>query len=928
VIGFDDQIQGVAQAMSDGGEALIESLQQEYPAALVDEFQDTDKHQYAILEYLYPPQDNQRLLVMIGDPKQAIYSFRGGDIHTYMRAKDLADKAWGMDINYRSSKSVIKSYNRIFHGAPLQNDAISLFDGNISYPIISAPKNDLPGKLSLIDNDPKQGGAAFSFVCANSSRLINASAKTKQKHDTSKDIQTDEIVNWCANEIKRLLSDVHIEQQGEKRLINSEDIAILVRSHKQVPVVKKILGAHGLSSVFLGERSALFESPQALHVLWLLQGVHQPTRDNVRRAISTGLVLFDSNKIIEAPDLLLLDNHPYWEQAFTSLAKYTLLWQQKGVHALLQTVIQECSLQSADAERQLTNYLHIAELLAEASVTATSPLQLIYWLHQQITNPDQADANELRLESDQKLIKIVTQHKSKGLEYPIVFLPYANHVNTKTSKHVAQYYVDNNTSIAELGVSNVAKEAVAKESLAEDMRLLYVSLTRPILRCYLGVFSSVSCNSSALMRALDTCVDKDNEDDDTGATMLNNIQHNLSDISNNIFLTMADQLLPIQNDIPAKLLPTINLLSFKQNINRRWHVTSFSKLLGKMSNAGGYEKQSRLGKDKTTFESPDLVFDRDKEDQKTPLDANKVFMVDDVNSTIEIRSTSQTIINDGENTDAALAYRFTFPKGANAGTFLHDVLETIDFTKLCVHSALNSLNTHAVNQHNVDELQLSGWFEQVLTTPLLRAAGSDDICLKDLSPTDTLKEAEFYFPIDGLSIASMTQLINTYRQQVCTQYHLNTYPDLQLSHEMMEGAMHGYIDLIFEYKGQYYVADYKSNFLGDSAQNYQSTAIAQDVLSHNYDIQYLIYSVALHRYLSTYLPNYSYEEHFGGVCYLYLRGMEGIEKPLLKTSLGESANGVFFDKIEQALLLALDDLFANKNVNTHSQTVSKEENTL
>jgi exodeoxyribonuclease V beta subunit len=916
VIGFDDQIQGVAHAMNNGGEVLIESLQQEYPAALVDEFQDTDKHQYAILEYLYPQQHNQRLLLMIGDPKQAIYSFRGGDIHTYMRARKMADKTWGMNINYRSSESIITTYNRIFHGAPLLNQAKSLFDSNISYPIINAPEIDLPSKLSLIDNDPQQGNAAFSFICANASRLVNPNAKTRQKQDTSKDIQIDEIVTWCANEISRLMGDVHIEQNGKKRLVNSEDIAILVRSHKQVPVVKKILSAHGLASVFLGERSPLFESEQALHVLWLLQGVHQPTRDKVRRAISTGLVMLDINKVATASDLLLVDNHPAWEQVYKSFTNYSLLWQKKGVHALLQNVIQQSSLQELETERQLTNYLHIAEILAEASVTAKSPLQLIYWLHQQITNPDNAEANELRLESDQKLIKIITQHKSKGLEYPIVFLPYANHINTQTSAHIAEYYDEDNASITELGISNAAKEAVAKESLAEDMRLLYVSLTRPVLRCYLGIFSSVSCNTSALIRALETPVDRDCEDDDSGATMYNNIQQNLSDLSGNIFVSMADRLLPVLNDVPVKISPNINLLSFTHNINRRWHVTSYSKLLRKMQSltaSGGYRGQNAQGQD--IIESPDLVFNRDAEAETIqytqPLSNKPTGLI-----------TPSAISN---LTDIQSEYCFIFPKGATAGTFLHDVLETIDFTEVCINSALNTLNSHTVDQHDVDEEQLRLWFEKVLTTPLFSALGNNDTCLQDLSPANTLKEAEFYFPIHRLKIASMAKLINTYRQHVCTQYLLANCPFLDLTHDMIEGAMHGYIDLIFEHKGRYYVADYKSNYLGNSPQYYHPNAIVEDVLSHNYDIQYLIYSVALHRYLSTYLPDYSYGEHFGGVCYLYLRGMEGRLNCDAKSADMRGTNGVFFDKIAHNLLIELHELFAGNEFNLPLSVANKEE---
>jgi len=908
VIGFDDQIQGVAHAMNCGGEALIESLQQEYPAALVDEFQDTDKHQYAILEHLYPQHNDARLLLMIGDPKQAIYSFRGGDIHTYMRAKDMADKAWGMDINYRSSEPVITSYNRIFHGAPLQKDAVSLFDENISYPIISAPFKALPGKRSLIDNDPTQASAAFTFVCANASRMLSPSSKRNIKVDTSKDIQIDEIMHWCANEIKRLLSDVQIEQGGQARLVKSEDIAILVRSHKQVAMVKKVLSAQGLASVFLGERSPLFESQQALHVLWLLQAIHHPSRDNMRRALTTGLVLFDISRTSTAQDLLLLDNHPKWEQAFNSISHYALLWQQKGVHALLQTLIQQSSLPTLEAQRQLTNYLHISELLAKASVKASSPLQLIYWLHQQITNPEQMEANELRLESDQKLIKIVTQHKSKGLEYPIVFLPYANYVNTRMSKHTAQYYLNNN-SVNELGLSNAAKEAVTSESLAEDMRVLYVSLTRPILRCYLGVFSSISCNSSALSRALNIPIDKDSEDEDSGGTMLNNIKQNLSDISDNIFVGMADKLLPIRNDMPAEDLPRTSLLSFTQHINRSWHVTSFSKILRKLDSYASQDnylpkaKPPSLGLANAN-ESPDLVFERDEEGYY------------------------EAGFSGAHHNDVQSAYCFTFPKGANAGTFLHDVLETIDFKNPNISTALSSLNTYALDQHAIDQAQLSQWFDTVLTTPLLSNLACNNVCLQDLSSAETLKEAEFYFPIEGLNLGAMSQLINTYRQQICAQYNLTNCPLLSLTSDMVEGAMHGYIDLIFEHEGQYYVADYKSNYLGNDAQYYQPSAVAQDLLLHNYDVQYLIYSVALHRYLKTFLGQYRYEEHFGGVTYLYLRGMRGPLSLPLKTSERTSANGIFFTRIEQGMLQALDDLFETKNTSMHHRIASNKESAL
>lgn len=899
VIGFDDQIQGVANAMNDDGKALIESLQQEYPAALVDEFQDTDKHQYEILEHLYPKEDKARLLLMIGDPKQAIYSFRGGDIHTYMRAKDKVDSPFGMDVNYRSSKAVIAAYNRIFHGAPLEEQARPLFDTNIHYPIIESPRKVLDSALNLIDNNPSQGNAAFSFICANAAREVKPNAKRKQKYDTASDIQIDEILNWIAHEIKRLLADVHIEQKGETRLVKSEDIAILVRGHKQVAKVKKVLASHGIASVFLGERSPLFQSQQALHILWLLQAVHKASRDNVRRAISTGLVEMSPDQKLDPRELLLNDEHPAWEYTYKSLGEYLLLWQQKGVHALLLTLIQKSTLNSSDYERQLTNYMHIAELLAEASITETSPLQLIYHLHKEITGKNQTQANELRLESDQKLIKIITQHKSKGLEYPIVFLPFANYVNTRTPKHVAVYYSGNNNSVVELGMSTKAKESIIAESQAEDMRLLYVSLTRPILRCYLGVFSAVSCNSSALTRALNIPVDANQENDDTGRTTLNNIAQNLSDIAEYIFLTMADVPLVIKNEIPIENLPDTEFLQFNATVNRRWQVTSFSKLSNKFENSVYVQQFSN-----NMGENGDAImrFERDAEEATNRVRAG----VSATETEIDARIESPLLDLSTQTSDE---YCYTFPKGPDAGTLLHDILEYIDFSQANIAEALSELNMHLINQHKIDEVQLSLWFEKILASPILMRSDSAFLRLHDLAKSSTLKEAEFYFPIKATNITQMANIVGDYRKQLRTKFSALSWPSLKLNQELIEGAMHGFIDLIFEYDGQYFVADYKSNYLGDRADEYHPDVLAQDIIHHNYDIQYLIYSVALHRYLQANLSDYDYKKHFGGVCYLYLRGMQG---HVQRSEQGlPYANGVFYDTIDQTLLLRLHQLFAD-----------------
>lgn len=882
VIGFNDQIAGVASAMAKGGTALIESLQQEYPAALVDEFQDTDEHQYSILEYLFPKGLQERLLLMIGDPKQAIYSFRGGDIYTYLRAKEASEFRWGMDINYRSNRDVINCYNRIFHGAPLHNVAINLFDENIDYPLVKAPEKP-PKNLSIVDAEPSQGSAAFSFICANSLLPVNPQEIDNSPINATKDTQVTEILNWCANETTRLLADVYIDEEGTKRLVRSDDIAILVRSRGQANMVKQVFSSQGLATVFLGEKTPLFESPQALHILWLLQAVHQPTRENIRQAVCTGLVNIDNNSGAQSAELLMDDGHSSWETVFSSLADYRIVWSQKGVYALMQAVIQKAVMQCKESERKLTNYMHIAELLANASVINSSALLLIYWLHKQITEAKQSDAHELRLESDQKLIKIVTQHKSKGLEYPIVFLPYANHIYKPLSSHTAVYHDQNLDRVSQLGVTSEAQKKAEKEAFAEDMRLLYVSLTRPILRCYLGVFTLASSNKSALMRALGLSINN-KECDDAGAFVYDGIKHVLADISPNLFVTMADVPLPITKQVPKQSIHELSLQHFGGNINKMWQVSSFSKLSRKLVVGNVLDPN----KDFPNISS--INFSRDEEGQDETLTKYE----SSVSSNLQMKLL--------ENEDLADTYRFVFPKGPDAGNLLHDILEQIEFTSPDLNAVLKLLDASTINSKLVDIEKLGLWLEQILATPLFLQNG---FCLKDLNAHQTLKESEFYFPMYHADTHALLDIVSTYRQQLSQHFCFALPAKLAIHKDILHGAMHGFIDLIFECNGKYYVADYKSNFLGDSFQNYQTINLGLDIIKHNYDIQYLIYSLALHRYLTAFLPDYSYEEHFGGVYYLYLRGM----RVAMNADQQSKESGIFYHKIEYQLVRQLDQLF-------------------
>lgn len=914
VIGFDDLITSVAQSLNSSNPFLRETLQAEYPAALVDEFQDTDLQQYEIFSALFPntKQDGEdvsrnvedelessakRMLVMIGDPKQAIYSFRGGDIFTYLRAKNEANYKWSMSTNYRSSAQVIQAYNRVFYGAapdPIaasdEPSPLNLFDYKIDYTFVMAPP---PSSKTMAITDPQQvtQNYAIEFVYPFAQRLkqVSASGRNETK-ETPINQQNKDLLNWCALEIKRLLSSVHIEQESASRLVMPEDIAILVRSGKQAKLVKQVFDSHHLPSVFLSEKSPLFATRQALNLYWLLQAIHQPSKTHVRRAISTHLLFVESpqtNNMQQTITLLQDDDHPHWERIFAYLQKLALLWKSKGIYTLITELMQHQHFQHEEAERQLTNYLHLADELAQASICHPTALQLIYWLHIQITEPEAQEASQLRLESDQKLIKVVTQHKSKGLEYPIVFLPFANQVSKFPQGNVISYHDHNKDARIQLGWSPIAVNEYKREQAAEDMRLLYVSLTRPILRTYIGMAGRVDFNSSAIMRALNVRLDKTQEYENMGEYLANEVSQKLTDISDLIKHTQTLDKPVISNVEVATPNSVQTVLEFNARIDSTWQLSSFSKMVNVFSTA--QHIQSNIN------DTNNISFERAQEVLEPSLS-----------------DTEQTTHSSSEN--IAIPYAFSFPKGPDAGNYLHDLLEHLDFQTSDVayavaNSELNISGSYYLAGQYVEFEPLSSWLDDVLKAPMLP---QDNLSLASMPLDKTLRESEFYFTVKQTNLQEIANVVNEYRHYLADKFNfpLSGNQLLKISNtqhqDVIKGALHGYIDLIFESDNRYYVADYKSNHLGLEYSAYTPSYLAQDIIKHNYDLQFLIYSLALHRYLQNKLTDYQYSSHFGGVYYLFLRGMrKAIDE-------NDKGSGVFYDELPEHFIHALDQIFAGQ----------------
>jgi DNA helicase/exodeoxyribonuclease V, beta subunit (EC 3.1.11.5) len=825
-LGFDDMLSRLDEALqSESGDALAAAIRQRFPVAMIDEFQDTDPQQYRIFRRIWRQQADTALL-LIGDPKQAIYAFRGADIFTYMRARGDVSAHYTLDTNWRSAPGVVESVNQLFS----TTDNPFLFRDIPFLPVRPAPKNqglrfELKG-----ENQP-----AMSFWLMPGNNV------------GSGDYQTF-MAQLCAGQIRDWLS---AGQRGEallwrgesSRPVQASDITVLVRNRQEAALVRDALNALGIPSVYLSNRDSVFETPEAQEMLWLLQAVLAPEREtSLRSALASSLFGLTALDI----ERLNLDEIA-WDEVVEEFSGYRQLWQQRGVMAMLRALmaarrLAENLLATHGGERRLTDILHLGELLQEAAGQLESEHALMRWLAQQIGDPDSgASSQQMRLESDKHLVQIVTVHKSKGLEYSLVWLPFI----ARYRKQDQAFYHDRDSfaAILDLQQSEESLELAEAERLAEDLRLLYVALTRAIWHCSLGIAplsprrSDKATDTELHQSALGRLVQKGQATDAAG------LEACLRELCNE-HISLEIPGLPDGErwQAIASEMPELNAREMQRRIRDDWRVTSYSGL---------QQHGTRVAQDLLP---------------KLDIDAAGVAEVEE-----ELMLTPHT-----------------FPRGASPGTFLHSLFEEIDFTKPVAGQWMQEqLERNGFGSHWGDVL--TQWLNTVLTTPL----AGPGISLSQLSARDKQVEMEFYLPIEQLlSPQALDALIREH-----DPLSAGCPP---LDFRQVSGMLKGFIDLVFRHDGRYYLLDYKSNWLGESAEAYTQQAMAQAMQSHRYDLQYQLYSLALHRYLRHRLADYDYDQHFGGVIYLFLRGVEG----------DDSSQGVFTTRPERALIDGLDALFS------------------
>jgi len=831
LLSYQDQLDLLLQALqNDIGHTLAKLIRQQFPVAMIDEFQDTDATQYEIFKIIYFQQTNLSL-TLIGDPKQAIYSFRGGDIFTYMQAKELPGiQHYSLQTNWRSHTALVNAVNCFFE---FRQDSFIYSDAIEFSAVAASPTN---AKMTLNINGQIQAAMTlWDIPRGDKDKPLNKTVASTLLNETT------------ANEIARLISGGQdgLVKIGDQNL-KSGNIAVLVRNAFQGESLRQVLEAKGINAVTIG-KDRVFQSDEALGLYLLLCGIeHYSDRQLSRRALTSNLLNFDYQAIAD-----IGGDDARWQQQLEQFHQLHELWQSRGFIPMFQQLLQVFELGQKlagrdKAERRLTNLLHLVELLQQQASKSAGMKNLLNWLKRQM-HEQGSEETELRLESDQALVKIVTIHKSKGLEYPVVFLPYLwscqSLLANKTG--IVHFHNEEGEALLDLGSDDYARHLVFadKERLAEDIRLLYVALTRARSKVYLtwgeAGARQLAGNSSQtalayLLHAQQSALELDTQPFDARL----NAQTFYQELESFVATSHGDiELLPLPVEEPSlsiskqpESVGDFRTAQFESRETSSWRINSFSSLT------------------------------RD---------------VHQVTHTINNQASSDSIFN--------------FPAGSHVGLLIHSILEHLDFES-DIDSQCRELLYRFSPQFNFNATDyadtLSEWINQVLHTSLIPS----ELKLGQLSRQQRLNELSFDFALDTVAMYSLNEFLA----------ERSPVPVAPLTVNDFRGLLTGVIDLVFEYRGKFYLADYKSNLLGMSFDDYRPEKLQQAMIDRRYDLQLLIYSIALHRYLGQRIHNYDYQTHFGGAYYLFLRAM--------RSQYGTDY-GVYFERPELKEIVRLDQLF-------------------
>lgn len=925
---FDALLSKVAEALRDdsvdngGNGALHNALRHRYQAGLIDEFQDTDPVQFEIFKRIYLDDDSEnRLLYLIGDPKQAIYKFRGADLRTYIEARKLVENQFTLEVNFRSSENMVEGVNAFFEGK------YSFIDPELSFLPASAANRTNPFTSAIDAVEAGTGGNdhGLHFPKIGAGPFQNKSKSTRS------------VALWTASHIARSLESARTnsteptgftDENGQFTPLKAGDIAVLVSSNHQARMIKSLLEEMGVPAVVGGDAS-IFSTDDARLMNLMLDVLVDPQRlTSIRTLLTSRLVGMDAAAL-----KVLLNNDLEWSRKLEIFATARDNALEKGVLAGIRYLLDGLDVEKhliswSDGERRITNLRHISELMYEEQRRGHRNLAgLAQWLRSRRNDPnlDASDTTQLRLESDENRVVIMTMHSSKGLQFPVVYAPFlwesrdkssglALYYSSKDSKFVMDFknkcsdrLADARREDSERAVKGLQVQDA--ENTEDRVRLMYVAVTRSKYRCYVPHAMTVNKRSKGTDSPFTAMLLRDPAagsiqwrdlsefDRTTGVDTENVISELLSRLDSSRFcaylgITDTDIRYQMETTSDKLAVRTLSDEAFRR-MQQHVFVESYSSL-------------------KTKKEFTDSSDDNIPEEPVESVESESV------------RSSGNSI--------------FSFPRGAHTGTFWHQIFENLDFSD---DSAVEALVRETCEEYGFD---FDEWGEVLVTMVRnVLEMNLDGFCMADVSLNRTLREMEFYLPYEARELEEYQKWVegqvlsggtfgeanirigvddvsNVLGSEITASLNvapgLNTTKgnDTRQNSDVVHGDefaknsstipitapssgvdatttdftnnhyLTGFIDLLVENNGKYYIIDYKSDYLGDAVADYNSILLNSHMRNNGYIMQYYFYTLALYLYLRDRIEDFDFDRDFGGVCYLFLRGMDG------------SGNGVFADK--------------------------------
>ncbi|WP_232516456.1 exodeoxyribonuclease V subunit beta [Thauera sinica] len=881
-VAFDDILWNAYDALTAGRQPwLAAALHARFPVALIDEFQDTDPLQFAIFDRVYNDGGRHGGLFLVGDPKQAIYSFRSADLHTYLAARDRTDTRHTLRHNQRSAPALIEACNRLF-GA---NPAVFMLPG-LTYERVDAGTRP---RAPFIDDTASGASAAALHLW----RIPREEAPPGEEEAGGDRLPRAQAMRRAAlasaAEIARLIAaggagQVRIGERG----LAPADVAVLVRSHAQGARMRRALAAFGVGSVELSQAS-VFATEDAEELERVLLAIAEPARERrVKAALATAAMGRDAAALAalaadEAALLATLDAFARWRDTWLTRGFGVMLRQwmaDDGVAARL--------LARTDGERRLTNLMHLAELLQQAAGGA-SPEVLLRTLATCRRDGAGGDAAQLRLESDRNLVQIVTIHRAKGLEYGVVFCPFLfdGHPGRADGGDMRAWHDDGGRLVLDYrraaGDDAGIKARMRLERDAESLRLIYVALTRAVHRCYLvvGCYAAMRFGRPSYAEA--------------GRSLLNWM---VAGGGMDVESWREHKMTPAEIDARWRGLASASLLDGRPAMRLADLPDGGGEPLPPAREAGARPHALRPpviapGWSIGSFSA--LLSGAVHEQAARDHDA-RVLSTGEFGAPSAEPETAWAELPAAASADDDI---LRFPRGPAAGDCLHAVFERIDFTapagwEAAIAAALADHPQRPAAGVDAERLprMLRRMLGDVLATPLL-PDGAPVLRLETLANARRLVELAFHLPVPRLSAAGLNAWLAA-----------RGYGMPRLAFAELGGYLKGFVDLAFEHEGRYWVLDWKSNHLGDRPEDYAPDRLEAAMKAHGYHLQHLLYTVALHRHLGRSLPGYDYERHFGGVLYLFVRGV----RPGWRVD-GQPA-GVFLHRAGSGVIAALDALLA------------------